>query len=404
MIWKFLYRMSRDLPLQYLRDTVPVSTPLFSTILDFSRWAAAVTVLIFHIRNQLFTEFNFSRDFFFEMRIFDFFSNLGGPAVAIFFPISGLLIGQNALSDILRGNFDAKKYAVDRFTRIYSVFLPALLLTLVLDATQLSLITWPVTAHIRENLTLRNFFGNLLMLQDFLVKPFGSNGALWSLSYEWIFYCAFPAQCLLIFRRKINWFTVALLVSTSCLLLINRSSLYFYGAWLSGLLISNRAVVSYTNRVRYILGPLCFLNLFLLVPFFETNRTFSYLLYGLNFSLLLSCLISAKNVPGFISDLVFLRLKRYHHSLANMSFSLYAIHCPIIYFLVSLLSKKDTFSNSPKDYALILILAGSTLVAGYIFSLLIEEKRYLLRRSLYAIFGSQSDVKKAIETVLLRDN
>lgn len=34
-------------------------------------------------------------------------------------------------------------------------------------------------------------FGNLFMLQDVLTPTRGSNGPLWSLSYEWWYYCLF---------------------------------------------------------------------------------------------------------------------------------------------------------------------------------------------------------------------
>ena len=42
------------------------------------------------------------------------------------------------------------------------------------------------------SLTLSTFFGNVFFLQGIVTSCFGSNGALWSLSYEFWYYIFFP--------------------------------------------------------------------------------------------------------------------------------------------------------------------------------------------------------------------
>ena len=109
-----------------------------------------------------------------------FMLRFGQEAVIVFFLISGFVI---EYSHHQSRSKSFKVYFLKRFIRIYSVFIPMLVIA---------------TAIVRPDFSDWNFWGtlagNLLMLQDFAVgKPnvivptlFAS--ALWSLHYEWWFY------------------------------------------------------------------------------------------------------------------------------------------------------------------------------------------------------------------------
>ena len=49
-----------------------------------------------------------------------------------------------------------------------------------------------VLNDVRQTIGLPTLLGNLAFLQDFFARPYGSNGPLWSLSYEFWFYLVFP--------------------------------------------------------------------------------------------------------------------------------------------------------------------------------------------------------------------
>lgn len=357
-----------------------------SSFLNLSRWISSFFVLIFHLRNQFFSSFEYRYEHFFEMNLFHFLTNLGGPAVSVFFSISGLLIGERVLAQTLADSFNPKTYFIDRFTRIYIVLVPALLLTLLLDGLQLSFFKWARTPDISAQFTAANFFGNLLMLQSFAVKAFGSNGPLWSLSYEWLFYICFPLHCHLIFKRKLTFWNITLLIFTSVFFFYNHATFYFYAAWLTGILVRNRKCVAFLTPIRRLLIPLNIVLLIFLVPLFDKKPSLAYVLYSLNFSVLLSYILNPNLELWKAARLFLSKSARFNHQLAECSFSLYLIHCPIIYFLIPLTFGQRPLKNTVFDYLIFSFLACIVVIVAFVFSLLIEQKRYAVRNKLYAYF------------------
>jgi len=172
-----------------------------STTLDLSRWIAAFLVIVGHVAHL----FLVGRDGLIERTILVetayFITNLGHTAVMIFFVISGFLVGGITLDRWMSKGPDVTGYAVSRFARIYTVLLPALAFGYVLDSIG---VRWLDGAGLYSNvgqlpigsldqvgvrLSPLVFIGNVLMLQGAYVTSLGSNGPLWSLAYEWWYYC-----------------------------------------------------------------------------------------------------------------------------------------------------------------------------------------------------------------------
>ena len=95
-------------------------SPLFSLYLDALRFGAALIVLLSHFAYPRFT-----RGDYIAIREF----NLGSDAVVFFFVLSGLVIAYTADSK----DRSAGRFAFNRLTRLYSVVLPAILLTVLFD-------------------------------------------------------------------------------------------------------------------------------------------------------------------------------------------------------------------------------------------------------------------------------
>ena len=104
-----------------------------------------------------------------------------GEWVAVFFLLSGFLICQSVLRRSAKGDFDFYDYIAERTARIYTPFLPCLLLTFAL--------TYALT-HTVDGL---HIIGCVLNLQG--TTPFfplsSINAPLWSLPYEWHIYVLF---------------------------------------------------------------------------------------------------------------------------------------------------------------------------------------------------------------------
>src|SRR6202790_1080008 len=104
--------------------------------------------------------------------------------VPIFFVISGYCIHRSqAFARAREGTFklSTANFLLRRFFRIYPVLFGALLLTLLCD--WLSRHYFPNSFKLGDN-GVTAFFVNLFSLQGIVAPPYGSNGALWTLSIE----------------------------------------------------------------------------------------------------------------------------------------------------------------------------------------------------------------------------
>lgn len=116
-------------------------------------------------------------------------TQFGHTAVIVFFVLSGYVIAY--VTDSRR--LSAKDYAVGRIARIYSVALPALILTLLLD-----LAGEAVNAQVYEGQTTHDFWWLRLITTTTLMNEFWglsiqafSNGPFWSIAYEGWYYILF---------------------------------------------------------------------------------------------------------------------------------------------------------------------------------------------------------------------
>lgn len=194
---------------------------------DAFRGIAALLVLIMHLRALIFVDFSDGMGLL--DRFFYFLTGFGHEAVVIFFVLSGFFIVRSIHSSALQNRFDAFRYAKNRLIRLWIVLLPSLILTYLIDTLGMYLYPNAFTyAGLIQSLPDIsplgklggiNFLGNLFFLQEILVETYGSNAALWSLSYEFWYYVIFP----LLFFACLNFhskITRVLLLSLGILLLI----------------------------------------------------------------------------------------------------------------------------------------------------------------------------------------
>lgn len=85
-------------------------------------------------------------------------------AVLIFFLLSGFLI---TYSTIRKNNYSFKNYFLDRFTRIYTAFIPAIIFVFLIDTLNKKIN--PSDYMFDKAFNLMTFLGNIFMLQDFPV-------------------------------------------------------------------------------------------------------------------------------------------------------------------------------------------------------------------------------------------
>lgn len=188
-----------------------------SIYLDLLRFVAALVVLIFHASPARLTGGIPGL-----WRIGD----LADAAVMLFFVLSGFVIAYVADQK----ERTLRNYAISRLSRLYSVVVPAIALTLIVDAIGTRLAPTLYTDNwFRADDPLWRVAANLLFVNELWftsVSPF-SNTPFWSIGYEFWYYAIFAAA----FYLR-SWQRVAAL--TAVMLIAGPKILLLLPVWLAG--------------------------------------------------------------------------------------------------------------------------------------------------------------------------
>lgn len=186
-----------------------------SSMLDLLRAVAAQMVCVGHGMVFFFSQWAPSQ--------LPFMQNVG---VLLFFLISGFLITYTLIERSRNPHYDFWRFCVERFARIYSGLLPALVVVIIVDSVVIYLTNDP---NISRYFTLKTLIANLFMLEAYRGifpnilrwSPFGSASPLWTLAVEWHIYMFVGAVFFTIARRG----TLLLLVPFA--LFFSQTTLHF---------------------------------------------------------------------------------------------------------------------------------------------------------------------------------
>ncbi|MGV3456361.1 acyltransferase family protein [Sphingomonas sp.] len=177
--------------------------------MDAMRAVLAVTVAFGHLWGLLVEDYRPTASVLVNSGYF--LAGFAHSAVILFFVLSGYWIARSVSARAERG-WRWDDYLIDRVARLGIVLVPALMLGGMLDWIGYHLLelpthygltgAWVFTQDLSQSLTLRALVGNLLFLQHLIVPPFGSNGPLWSLAFEFWYYLWFPALWLALRYRR----------------------------------------------------------------------------------------------------------------------------------------------------------------------------------------------------------
>lgn len=370
--------------------------PAQSYIFNLLRWVSAALVMVSHLRDFIFAPFGALTQKTPILKIFYFLTGFGHEAVMIFFVLSGYLVGGLSMRKAARAPFDPVDYGVKRFSRIYAVFLPALVFGLCLDGLGLhffdagglysrseTLGISSLPSNIQALLTPATFLGNLFMLQGIAVDHLGSNGPLWSLSYEWWYYVLFGAAMAATSTRLSRAARLACGAVLAAGLVLLPGIILAYGlVWVIG-----AAACWYGNsslRKPPILVPL--ILLLLALGYSRVTRTSGHaylndLSIGVAFALLCASLATLRT-----ERLPFERLQQF---CADWSYSLYLTHFPLTVFVMALLTQSGliTLAAQPSvaSFALFAGLCVLSVAVAMLFWLLFESRTVLVRRLILSL-------------------
>ncbi|NRF66505.1 acyltransferase [Aquincola sp. S2] len=348
----------------------------FSTYLDLVRFVAACLVYLWHSNMRLLVEDKLPA------------SGYGHSAVTVFFVLSGLVIAYAT---------DTKEktwidYSASRLSRVYSVVIPAIILTPLLDAA--GRVLYPeLYAYPWDRFALR-IAGCTLMLNEawFISITYFSNVPYWSIAFEFWYYVLFGLSMFL--PRPLRLPAVI-----GCAVLIGPKLLLLLPVWWSGVVLYRwrwlqqrslgfawaLVVVSSTGIVL-----MHWLDLYHVWPkqlehligtALHTNLTFArffpadYLLGALVFCNFAGMRIVAPTIEPLLTP-----LEKPVKVLAGYTFTLYLLHQPLLLFWTAVVR------GDPKGHGFWVIVTLLTALSVWAIGHFTEQKRLPLRRALQRLF------------------
>jgi peptidoglycan/LPS O-acetylase OafA/YrhL len=349
-----------------------------SAFLNASRWVAAFFVVFGHVYSLSINYHDAHPSLF--LRAVHFFGGFGHISVIVFFVISGYLVGGRTIFGLRDKGFSAIDYFINRFSRIYTVLIPALFVGFVLDRAGIEFFNASeIYSHpdqfytnaygndITKHLGLHTFVGNLMQLQTIAVSSLGSNGPLWSLANEWWYYVIFGF--LMVACRPgpmLVRFAMGAVTLSMVIILPPAISLWFI-MW--GIGVGVAVLDRYWSGGRLYVGAtvaaLCFIGarwaearLINLGAANDLIRDFVIdLVVAIGYSPVLIC---AKNIRK-------LRSFEAHRILSSFSYTVYLVHFPVMVFVAAFM--KDVldigFDRQPTVTALTYVGALLLIIYGY---------------------------------------
>ena len=298
-------------------------------LLNFLRWLGAFFVVIGHLRSFIFVNYHQVESHTLLTKIFYFLTGFGHQGVVMFFVISGYLVGGTVLNKyITNGYLDAsfiKLYSIKRFSRIYVVLVPAIVIGFIFDLSGIYLFenlyrnAYRISAmdlDVTETITALNFIGNIFNVQTILTDPLGTALPTWSLANEWWYYFLFP------------------------LIFINNNTKILFLLLVIGLFFLNQSIVEYS--LLWLIGALTFqlkrkllhiyIAILILSTFLVISRIYSGFYIDVLVGLSIALLINSSTFSNSRIDL----FARFNSVFAEFSYSLYLLHFPLIVLMISI--------------------------------------------------------------------
>lgn len=349
--------------------------------MDAFRTFAAVLVAVSHVHDILWQDASPQNGML--TKLFYLLTGFGHIGVVVFFTLSGFWITRSVMKRIENPSFWSN-YLIDRLSRLWIVLIPVLIIGGLLDwagaihwafpnymgTTGLHSMSVPVS----DTLRLSSFLGSLFFLGAIVVPPFGSNGPLWSLAFEFWYYVWFPAFVLLIRGRKLSLALISL-----ALALILPSLAFGFLSWLTGCALSfalDRARPISTIRwekVAFAFSFVVFLSVLLVARMTRSIWLDPFL--AASFATFLFCICRGNFVfPRLLQPIADFGSKS--------SFSLYALHFPLTLLLAGLLTGGRRQQPSWQLLETTAFILAVLIVVAYVFSLLTERQTDRMRNAL----------------------
>jgi peptidoglycan/LPS O-acetylase OafA/YrhL len=362
----------RDAAVPMPAQTLPLEVSIY---LDLMRFVAALAVFVSHFGLQ-----RLSGGFLWQLGVY------GHEAVTVFFVLSGFVIAYTAATR----ETSSRSYVVSRMARLYSVVVPAVLLTPLLDAigSTLQPALYTMAWGYAQDLSFWRFFSALTFTNQVWTLNVlqGSNASYWSMGYEVPYYVLFGLATYVPGR----WRWPAVLLAAA---IYGPSILSALPTWLLGVAtwrLSRRQLLSPRGGVMLFAAAALTWALYELVAWkvgrpllagnswFRRRELIQDTIVGLSFAGTLLGLCAAAGPLGR----GLLRWQTPIRWLAGATFTLYLLHEPVAQCLLALMPWQPADPRSRLGVFL------GTLVVIFMLAAVTERRKDAWRRGITALWDA----------------
>jgi len=336
-----------------------------SLCLDLIRFSAAMLVFIGHVSGQRFTG-----GLFWQLAQFM------DEAVVIFFVLSGFVIA-HVVNNIEQ---DPKTYAIARMSRLYSVALPAIVATTILDyfgkliAPELYSMNWGY----KGSVDIYAVLSSILFINQFwtLDIQMGSMLPYWSLSYEAAYYAIFGVFFFTKSRFKLVTISAMLLIAGPKIASMLPTWILGYFAYYNFVLNRKLRLTNFSAIFLCLMSVTLYLTYHhlyeirllakLVVPSWIDRPTlFHHYFVAILFVVFL---IGICNLPLLPQNYLHLA-KNPVRWIAGSTFTIYLFHLPVAQFLTTVVPWPPTDSRTQ------IILFAGTLAVMFLLASVTERQK-----------------------------
>ena len=364
-------------------------------LLDVLRGPAALLVFAEHWRNLLFKDFPELVNPGPVLKVFYLFTGAGHEAVMLFFVLSGCVIAHVIYGLHERGKWSWRGYLSARLTRLWIVLIPALVLTAMWDRIGMWLAAGKASIYQGEgfgnilNQSVSDlsgpevFAGNVFFLQRILVPTFGSNGPVWSISYEFVYYLAYPLLLggLVMVRGRLLAGLASVALAAGLLVFAGKSISAGFVIWLFGV-AAYFAFKKVPWPTRWAIPG--FLGGVLLLVACIVGSRMGIDLGPLDWEVFIGISCALAVYAGLSAEPTerLTRILRPFHGLSAVSYSVYLLHAPLLVFIASLIFTSNADRWDPDVAHLVVAVPIALVVFGYCLLVwfLTEHRTHDLRK------------------------
>ncbi|GGY25510.1 acyltransferase family protein [Pseudoduganella albidiflava] len=349
----------------------------FSLYLDALRFLAALMVVVYHMNMR-----------WLSTEILPL-SGHGHAAVMVFFVLSGYVI---STIHAKRENTPAEYWA-SRLSRFYSLAIPVVLATPLLDLAGAALrpdIYQGWTTHGLAPVRIATSLAWLNEVWTISIMSF-SNTPYWSLCYEMWYYIMFAVCVFTAGRTRV-------LLLAGCALVVGPKILLLAPVWAMGVVVHRWRLLqrtSFATGLALFLGSIVAFGLFQHYRLTDLGSAWMRSLVGetwhhqLTFSrfaltdyllgmIVAAHFVGARAVAPMLLGRILVPLERPIRWLAGYTFSLYLMHQPLLLFFGA------AIGGDPAGYLYFFEVLGAILVTVWLAGSITEGRRHLLRARLLA--------------------